>query len=619
MVHTGEPVAYESLPADADLINAVRVGNFPVAERMARQRLDRNPQDSGAWAMLGLSLRGLGQVDQVVPCFEKAAEGGLDGGWFWSSFGTVLREVGRLDDARQAYLRATKIEPDDPEFWVDLGYLYMEIGFIAKARDALLRALALNPDMPEVRVHAARMCMESGEDADAGEILEGWRQWADRIDNELKVDLGSELIRLGQGGDGQAMLRSLRSDPACGSLAIIRLAAAQERMNDVDEARRTAALLPPSNTGDDDNVRRERAMLDATLLDRAGAADEARRCLESVVDLTGPRSIRVAALFQLAKACDKVGDANACLGFLARAHADQLDVARQLVPELLRPDSVPLGIVDTRISAQQYAHWTPVGGPPASASPVFVVGFPRSGTTMLEQMLDAHPGLRSMDEQTFVQRVIERMGRFGLRYPTDLGLLDAAQCDILRETYWSCVAKLVDLQPGQRLVDKNPLTMLRLPLLRRVFPNSRIIFVVRHPCDVLLSCYMQHFSEPAFTVLCSTIGRLAQGYIRATQFWWNQVEVLDAPVHEWRYESALEDFDGEVRRLADYLGLDDASPLHDFSAHARAKGYISTPSYTQVVKPLYKSSRGRWHRYHNFFEPVLPVLEPALKHWNYDG
>lgn len=615
--HFGAYVADEAGLDDASLINAVRSGQFAAAERIARRRIALEPTDYPAWAMLALSFRGTGEKDKSIACFEQAVRNDLAGSWVWASYGTVLREAGRLDDARVAYQHAIRIDPDNAEIWTDLGYLFVELGFVARARDALLRALALQPDMPEVRVHAARMCMECGEDTDAERVLADWPRWVKNLDGALKVDLASELIRLGQGQAGQDMLRALREDATGGHLAIIRLAAAQERLNDVDAALETAALLPPSGRDGDEGVRRERAMLEAALLERAGDIGRARGLLEATVDYPGPRSTHIAALFQLAKLCDKAGDTRACMGYLARAHAEQADVARQLVPELLRPESVPLGITDTRVTVAEYQAWRSCSAPDAEHSPIFVLGFPRSGTTMLEQMLDAHADLKSMDEQPFAQRVIERMESFGLRYPEDLGQLDESQCEAMRDSYWSCVAKVLRLHPGQRLVDKNPLTMLRLPLLKRIFPHSKIVFVVRHPCDVLLSCYMQHFNAPAFTVLCSSIDRLSRGYARAMGFWLDQVEVLQPSVHEWCYEDALDDFDTQVARLGEYLLLEDTRPLKEFSAHARAKGYIGTPSYAQVVKPLYKTSRGRWQKYRELFEPALPVLAPVLQHWGY--
>ena len=114
-------------------------------------------------------------------------------------------------------------------------------------------------------------------------------------------------------------------------------------------------------------------------------------------------------------------------------------------------------------------------------SPIFIVGFPRSGTTMLEQMLDAHPTLQAMDERSFLQDLVEKMSEFGYVYPFDLGKLSASQCEELRRLYWQLTAKVAPRREGQRLVDKNPLNMLRLPLINRLFPNSPIILALRHP------------------------------------------------------------------------------------------------------------------------------------------
>jgi hypothetical protein len=210
------------------------------------------------------------------------------------------------------------------------------------------------------------------------------------------------------------------------------------------------------------------------------------------------------------------------------------------------------------------------------------------------------------------------MQSMGMQYPEQLGELDAAQCALLRDTYWSAARTVVEIKPGQRLVDKNPLTMLRLPLLVRLFPNARIIFAVRHPCDVVLSNYMQYFTAPAFSALCSTLPRLASGYAAAVRFWTGHVAMFEPPVFEWRYESAIADLEGNAAKLGAFLQLEDVAPMHDFSEHARRKGYIGTPSYAQVTQPVYTGSVGRWRKYRDYFEPILPVLEPAIRHWRYD-
>ena len=224
-----------------------------------------------------------------------------------------------------------------------------------------------------------------------------------------------------------------------------------------------------------------------------------------------------------------------------------------------------------------------------------------------------------MDERAFVQDVIDGMARLGFAYPGDLGRLDSAACAHLRGIYWERVASVVELGPERRLVDKNPLNILRLPMLLRLFPKASVILVLRHPMDVVLSCYMQSFRAPAFQILCSSLHRLARGYVNAMQFWLRHVDVLQPRILELRYEDLVDNPAMHARALGDFLGLVDVSPMLRFDEHARKKGFISTPSYAQVVEPLNKKAVGRWQRYREHLEPVIPVLKPIMDHWGYSA
>lgn len=257
--------------------------------------------------------------------------------------------------------------------------------------------------------------------------------------------------------------------------------------------------------------------------------------------------------------------------------------------------------------------------PTFAQSPVFVVGFPRSGTTLLEQMLDAHPGLCAMDEQPFLQQLAELLDRRGVAWPDGLARLGQDECDALRADYLQRVRGVVELGPGQRLVDKNPLNLLRLPLIRRLFPQAPVILALRHPCDVLLSCYMQSFRSPAFAVLCADLERLADGYAEAMAHWDYHARALPGPVLELRYEDLVAAPADAAARLGQFLRLDDAGPLLGFQQHARAKGYISTPSYAQVVEGIHRGALGRWQTYRRQFAPVMASLQPWLQRWGYDG
>ncbi len=207
----------------------------------------------------------------------------------------------------------------------------------------------------------------------------------------------------------------------------------------------------------------------------------------------------------------------------------------------------------------------------------------------------------------------------GYEYPYDLGKLSAAQCEELRRWYWQSTSQVAPRKQGQRLVDKNPLHMLRLPLIARLFPNAPIILALRHPCDVILSNYMQNFSSKPFTVLCSSLERLAQGYVSAMNSWIYHADLLKPRLILSRYEDLLDDFTGNIKRIGDFLGLEDATPMSRFDQHARDKGFISTPSYTGVIEPPNKKAVDRWRRYQKYFEPILPTLQPLMQHWGYDA
>ena len=189
----------------------------------------------------------------------------------------------------------------------------------------------------------------------------------------------------------------------------------------------------------------------------------------------------------------------------------------------------------------------------------------------------------------------------------------------LRAKYWRRVSGKIPLRPGARLVDKNPLNILRLPVIRRLFPNAAILLGVRHPCDVILSCYMQHFRAPEFALLCNSPLSLARGYQRTIDFWFEQSEILRPTTLQVRYETLVTEFEREVRGILHFLRLpwDDRvlQPRH----HAREKGYISTPSYAQVVRPVSARSVDRWRRYAGMFGAVLPIVQPQLMRWNYAG
>ncbi|MFT3789895.1 MAG: sulfotransferase [Rudaea sp.] len=599
------------------LIAAFERGCFEEVVSSARALLDGSSQDEPILSLLGAALMELKRPMDAALVYQDAVQRFPHMALHWSNLGTALRQEGRLTDAVAAYAEALRIEPVNAGYLVNMAFLCMQMDDIVEAEQLFWRAFESDPTNIDARIYGAGVCMDCGDDARAHAMLDDWRDWSGRLNARLAVELGSQLIRMGNSKDGELLLRRYANSPTCGTLARARLIVVLERINKVKEAREILWKLPRPEMVSDEEICGEIVDAHVALAVRNGELSLARKLLEGRLSKVPIERWRTSALFLLAKICDEQRDYVTSINYLNLAHFSQVKILRRLVPELLTAGVNPLRICDTYLTYQPSDRWTSVAKPSSSESPVFVVGFPKSGTTMLEQMLDAHPDLRSMDERSFLHQAIEKMADFGLSYPGDLDALTPDQIVDLRNAYWRSIAEVIDLREGQRLVDKNPLNMLRLPMIVRLFPHAPIIFVLRHPCDVILSCYMQQFRSPGFSGVCSTLESLSLGYAAAMNFWIHHTNLLGKNLLEWRYEDVVRNFDANVVRLAKFLNLEDSEPLRHFNRHATEKGYISTPSYSQVVKPLYGDSIERWKNYRNSFEKILPILEPALKYFGY--
>ena len=608
-----------------DLANAMAVaynaGDMERVIALAGQADDR--ADEGIQVLLGLAQQATGRYGQASATFRQLAQRRPDASAYWNNLGVACRLSGDLAAAEQALSRAVSLAPHDAEVLYNLGLLYIQQRRWPLARETLLDAVEQSPGFLDARLQAAFACYVCGDTTWQEAMLAGAVDWPAQPGEQALV-LSSMLSAQ---GDAEGALRTLARarvpDGPAGEPLRLRITAQRvllhERNNRVDEARRELGQLPPGALdalpADAHQVRADVWRAHAAMAMRGGDSAGAAALYRRALALADGDETRASAAFGLASACDRQGLRAEAWQALQAAHAAQVEIARNVVPELLAPDSRPLQMAE--VDRETYARWTPLPPPDSRRSPVFVVGFPRSGTTLLEQMLDAHPDFRSMDERAFVHELTERMEQAGQRYPADLANLSGADADQLRAVYFRMVERVLPDLGQHRLVDKNPLNMLCLPMIMRLFPQARIILCLRHPCDVLLSCAMQPFRSPAFMVLCSSLQRLARGYVQAFEQWHRQVELFEPRILEWRYESVVSNLDEHLMRLGAFLDVPDASPMARFAEHARNKRFISTPSYAQVTQGIHPRAVNRWEGYREQFEPVLPLLRPLIDRLGY--
>jgi Flp pilus assembly protein TadD len=592
---------------------------------LATQASAAEADSEGFLGLLGVAQQETGEYSSAAGTFERLAHMQPGVPAWWNNLGVACRHAGDASASEQALLKAKSLAPGDAEVHYNLGLLYIQQQRWPLARETLLDAVQLAPQFVEARLEAAHACHVCGDIESERVMLEGADGWPPQPAAQALV-LASILSVLGRLETALQVLARARvpEGPAASTLRL-RIAAQRvalyERNNLLELAQRELQQVPmealDALPADAVDARADGWRAHAVVAMRGGRHADAAALYQRVLGVVGDDEGRATAAFGLAAALDRQARHDEAWQALGIAHAAQLDVVRQAAPELLKPDSQPLPMVTSVVDAAAFVRWKPLARPRMESSPVFVIGFPRSGTTLLEQMLDAHPDFRSMDERGFIYSLVDRMQHVGQRYPADLADLPQTDADHLRATYFGMVAHALPDLGGRRLVDKNPLNLLCLPLILRLFPEARIVLCLRHPCDVLLSCYMQSFRSPAFRAMCSELPRLARGYAEAFEQCCHHVEVFEPSVLEWRYESVVGDFDGAVTRLGTFLEVADASPFAGFAERARDKRFIATPSYAQVTQAVSAKAVGRWRNYREQFEPVLPILRPWLEKFGY--
>lgn len=239
-------------------------------------------------------------------------------------------------------------------------------------------------------------------------------------------------------------------------------------------------------------------------------------------------------------------------------------------------------------------------------TPVFLVGFPRSGTTLLDQILSSHSKIWCLEEREILApAVTDLIGDEALRMWRDL---PASAINERRRRYWTSVEQAMpSALDGRILVDKLPLNLIALPAIARIFPDALIIFALRDPRDAVLSAYQQRFGVNTAMAQMLELESAGRYYDAAMTLALRCREKLTLRVHEVRYEEVVANLEGAARGLAAFLDVAFEPAMLDFTATARRRD-INTPSARQVVQPLYAYAVGRWRAYATHFAPVLPLL-----------
>ena len=423
---------------------------------------------------------------------------------------------------------------------------------------------------------------------------------------------GNALIAMGSLGRAkQSHLRALELEP--GNLAATAaLASIATHRGKHDEARSWAEQALVAAPGYPD------AVMSLAAAELAGGASARAESLlhQIIMDTRAGPVDRARATSLLGDALDSAGRYTEAFD----AYTTGNEALRQIHRRFAAGTSMlafarALSAAATVIDAGKWAGTAPQTTSADADGHVFLLGFPRSGTTLLEVILDGHPQVASIEEHELLTDAVLEFMCEPLNL-TPLAQADGAQLRPLRAAYWERVRGAGLDVAGKVFVDKHPLNTLKLPLIARLFPRAKILFACRDPRDVVLSCFRRRFKmNPAMYELLTLQG--AATFYDAVMGFADQVRpVLGLDWRVVRYERLVADLTHETREICEFLGLDWVADMGDFAARVQEREH-ATPSTAQLARGLDRSGIDMWRNYLKPLRSVLPVLEPWVERLGY--
>jgi tetratricopeptide (TPR) repeat protein len=618
-----QPHAVETLVDAANAMKALGQARESVA--LYQQGLQGNPRSVEAHNNLGNAFLELGQFDNAVGCYRRALEITPDDAQVHCNLGNALRQLGRLDEAMISSRRALTLDPRLSVAHNNLGLICAALGQFEQAAASYRQALALNGSYPEALINLGNVLRDLGESREAVSLYTQAVE-LDPKRAENHCNLGNALLDLRRIDEAAASFaRALELQPES-PLAHVSLGTAQRlrgRAADAEGSCQAALAIDPSYVdalsllgelqadrgqfNEAEQLFRRAIAIDpqfpfgfySIAAHRKMTSDDGAwlKGVEALLAKRLPLRQEIDLRYALGKFFDDIG------------HYDQAFEHYRLANELIKRQGAKYDRakltqrVDEIIAGFDAAFMRERRNFASSSElPVFVIGMPRSGTSLTEQILASHPAVFGAGELTFWGSANAAYEAKGLKSHAGASLIPGMARDYLE--------RLTALSGGaRRVVDKMPANFLYAGLIHASFPRARIIHMQRHPIDTCLSIYFQNFFNiDPYAHDLESLAHYYSEYIRITDHW--RAVLPATTLLEIPYEALIENHEDWSRRMVDFIGLPWDPKCLDFHQTTRV---VITASKWQVRQKIHALSVGRWRKYEKFIAPLHHLVQPARR------
>jgi tetratricopeptide (TPR) repeat protein len=606
---------------------------FDEATVLFQQICKQDPRDADAWFKLGITNAHLGNLEESVKCIQSAIALRPDVWEAHFNLGNTLLQLGEIDKAEASYRKTIRLNPGLPQAHINLGNTLKARGKLIEALACNSRALEIKPDYSLAYFNMGDILYQMGR---LEEAETSYRQaLAIKPDDALAyVNMGNTLYQMGRLREAENSYRQALAIDSANPRALQSLANMQFSQGNFDNALHNFQQLEKLYPG-----RIDIPFIKAEMLEKQGRLDEAYNIIKPLID-QDKENAKTAQLF--ASICLHLGHRKEAIAMLKRVLSDQdatitdadrvsvhfrlgelydaerdYDRAFQHIRsanELKRMEfdgDAYSASVDKLIETFNTRNLSTL--PRASNNSdrtVFIVGMPRSGTTLVEQILSCHPEVFGAGELEHIHLAIDNLPKMVTSqkpYPDCLAELTQESLDELAQTYLDHMAQLATHE--HYVINKMPELFQHLGFIAMLFPKARIIHCTRDPLDTCLSLYFGNFRGLGvrYCYRQEDLGHYYRNYERLMQHW---NAVLDIPIMNVSYEALIADQEGMTRRLLDFLELEWNDACLRFYENKR---FVNTSSYNQVRQPINSRSIGRWKHYERYLEPLkISLLEPPF-------
>ncbi|KGK00938.1 tetratricopeptide repeat-containing sulfotransferase family protein [Thalassotalea sp. ND16A] len=553
-----------------------REGNIAQAEAVYLEILEQEPEYADAHHMVAVVNLQKGQFEQAEKSFRQAIALDHSQTDFYSNLGNALAAQNRIDEAYECFKQAITLDANNFSALGNAATALLTLDRSDEAKPLCLKILAAFPDDISALLNLASVHLAQHDTHSAIAVIrKGIVIEPDNV--ELKIQLASNLELINQLDEAKLVIEEVVTlQPKMPRASLIRgiILRRQKELAGAEQSLKTAIMqgLSPKEQIEAFNQL-------GLALDASGKNAEAFKAFQQSNNI-------------MAKVC-----AN-----------DDIDADKFMND---------VKAINSYFSNDKLAQLSAKHAATVDFSPVFFVGFPRSGTTLMEQILKAHPQLVTTDERSPLAIIINEIRAIAGAYPQGLENLTAEDITRMRQHYIDICHRYFDDLSTKRVVDKLPLNIVHLGLAKLLFPQARIIVALRDPRDACLSCFMQKFDLNNAMANFLDIEKTAAAYEAVMNLWLSYRDYLQGSWFEYKYEDLVADFDATVTTVLEFIGVDWHEDINSYRQGAKNRA-ITTPSYRDVTAPINRNALARWQAYQPNLQVILPTLAPFIEVFEYD-